>query len=117
MHRRRGQSRRTRPEYIYYIEVDGNPVPADWDAWAEGMNGDDFLCLLTQVGTETVSTQFLGYALSDDSAPLLYVTIRNDHFPYDNMEIQRYATRQEAIAGHDEMVKRIGREQRSRRNS
>ena len=60
-----------------------------------------------------VSTVFLGLDHSffgDSKAPLIYETMVFNHkedgeINFDDLEMQRYSSREEALAGHDEMVK------------
>lgn len=95
---------------MYYIEVDGVPV-AEPDAlkWAAWFNDVDRRTVArTEVAPEVVvSTVFLGidHAFQRGAAPVLYETMvfgESDEFDHIG---RRYCTREQAEAGHTEVVK------------
>jgi len=99
---------------LKYIEVDGKPQPCDnleeWGQWFE--NTANRKVRETLIGPFRVSTIFLGLDHSHDETgpPLFYETLVFDLVYKSDLESQtmrRYATREKAIHGHDDEVKKI----------
>ena len=92
-----------------YILVDRMPVPiSDIHEWAKWMEGNDASrrVAIDFIGGAKVSTVFLGIDYSFGGvAPLLFETMIFGG-PLDG-EQNRYFTWDEAVAGHNEMVKRV----------
>jgi len=90
-----------------YIEVDGKPVPEpDTMKWGRWMGKADRIVAKTDIEADIdVSTVFLGLDHGFDDTVLLYET-RVFGGPFD-METDRYTTRDEALQGHNNMVKKI----------
>jgi hypothetical protein len=92
------------PRPFWYILDDAcKPVPVtsqEWDAWRQA--NQDGLAVVAKSGTDPlVSTVFLGYDANgwDPSGPpLLYETAVYRDGTWE--ELERYATREEAQAGH-----------------
>lgn len=99
-----------RPCYQYVLDADGNPIE-EWDyfAWGRWMeaNHDARVVAKTSIGSAEVSTVFLGldHGFVREGPPILYETMvfggRLDE------ECVRYATRAEAVAGHEAICERI----------
>lgn len=97
-----------------YIEVDGEPVLAKstltWGAWMEKANRRVAATHIPELDCE-VSTVFLGmdhnFARHEypDATPILYETMVFGG-EYDGNQ-RRYATRAEALKGHEEVVDEI----------
>jgi hypothetical protein len=88
----------------YILDDKGDPVPCDdvivWAQWFENMVARD------SVGDSTVSTVFLALDHSfGEGPPLLYETLVFGGPMAEEME--RYSTRQEAEAGHKEMLAKV----------
>ncbi len=102
----------------YILDGDGNPVLCPdlvvWGQWMENKKTTkDWIVEKTTVGGVEVSTVFLGldhnYVLGDP--PLLFETMCFQGAPgeeFDGEEFfARYATREEAAAGHAKIVKAV----------
>ncbi len=91
----------------FYIEVEGNPVPAtlmEWGSWSK--NIDNRRVASDYIGEVHVSTVFIGMDQGfGQGPPLLYETMVF-RGPMDG-EIDRYSTREEALRGHQEMLNRV----------
>lgn len=90
-----------------YILVDGHPVEEpDLIKWGRWMDGPERIVRQDAVGSSRVSTVFLGLDHSfGDGPPVLWETMvfggpLND-------EQRRYTTAAAALAGHEEMVRRV----------
>ena len=89
----------------YYI-LDGHmPVAVDHVfAWARWKDEDQSRVALTAIGDVRVSTVFLGLDLSyGDGPPILFETMVFG-LPDEDEPQERYATWEEAEAGHERMV-------------
>lgn len=98
---------------LHWVEVNGRPmIEPDllkWAAWFEQSSKDGARFVAkTQVGEYQVSTVFLGldhgFGLDDDEPPILYETMVFKNGSNSDEDCERYATRDEAQRGHDEMV-------------
>lgn len=92
----------------YYLLDDGQVTTTDdLMAWAQWFETADRRVAVTQVGEYEVSTVFLGidHNFSGDGEPVLYETMvfLDGH----GTDSERYTTREEAIVGHNRMVKRV----------
>lgn len=90
----------------YILDENKEPIPVDaleWATWyetAERHVGD------TTIGDARISTVFLGLDHSfGHGKPLIYETMVFGGAL--DQECRRYSTRQEALDGHAEMVKRV----------
>lgn len=94
-----------------YIEVDGKAVQEpDMSKWRSWMKTADRKVGVTVVGDKRVYTVFLGLDYnSRGPVPILYETMVFSPGSYDepNGEVSRYATREQALAGHKAMVKQL----------
>lgn len=91
-----------------YIERDGQPVPEpDLFVWARWFETANRHVARDVVGPAEISTVFLGLDHGFWGRPALYETMVfwRGH-PLDQ-ECVRYSTREEAVAGHEEMVGRV----------
>ena len=93
----------------YVLDAAGNPKPEpDLMAWSKWFEKGDRVVAKTSVGEAEVSTVFLGLDHSfGGSAPLLYETMVFGG-PFDG-EQERYATKDQAQAGHAEWVAKVSR--------
>ena len=87
----------------FILDSDGNPVEeADVTKWADWFKSANRVIRKDCVGKALVSTVFLGvdHSFGLGGPPLLYETMI---FGVPGMEsyLERYATRDEALAGHD----------------
>lgn len=102
---------------MYYILIDGEPVKTDADTWARWFRGADRNVARTEIGPMSgdtafvyVSTVFLGLNHNySGGPPLLYETlVFVDNRDGERVSIEnsmlRYATRQDAEAGHRAVV-------------
>ena len=89
-----------------YILIDRQPIPCDdlrvWGEWFE--NTDNRRVALDDVNGAEVSTVFLGidHNFSSHGPPLLFETMV--FFDGNDVEAQRYATWDAAVAGHAALV-------------
>ena len=88
---------------------DGQPVPAtdsmEWAEWMETSSAERRVAK-TEIGEVKVSTVFLALDHSfGGSAPVLWETLVFGG-PLDG-EMERYTSRDKAVAGHAAMVKRV----------
>jgi hypothetical protein len=96
---------------MYVLDADDRPVPADdYPAWATWRAEQGHRCRIdtTRLGDITISTVFLAqdHRIGRDSLPILYETAvfkRGECVGVPG----RYATREEAQAGHDRVVAEI----------
>ena len=90
----------------HYIERDGKPVPCGLMEWARWFENADRALGQTEVGGSQVSTVFMGldHRFDPKGPPLLYETLVFGGPLEDDMD--RYSTREEALAGHKAMVAR-----------
>ena len=91
-----------------YIEVDGIAVPElNLHKWGEWLKTADRVVKYTVIGDGGVCTLLLGLDLSSSSEglPEIYETMvfEGKH----NGDMDRYATRKEAEAGHEAMVDKV----------
>ena len=93
----------------YVLDSDGNPkLEPDLMTWAAWVETGDQIVAKTKVGEAEVSTVFLGLDHSfGGSVPVLYETMVFGG-PLDG-EQERYATKEQAQAGHAEWVAKVGR--------
>jgi hypothetical protein len=100
----------------YYIVDDaGQVIPeADLYKWADWFETTDRCLAHTEVGPAQISTVFLGidHRLLGDGPPILWETLI--YWPNSDMhgDMQRYVTRDEALAGHALTVELVRRAQR-----
>ena len=111
------------PRYRYILDEDGKPIPCgDLLRWARWMEGGHLRIAETTLSDGSwVSTVFLGIdhriALLDGSgaAPILFETMvfqvkgrptDKDPFDMEGIDQRRYCTRDQALAGHAEIVAR-----------
>lgn len=96
---------RTKGKYI--LDAEGQPVEErDLLKWATWFETADKTVMFDEVGGSKISTVFLGLDMSfGGKHPQLFET-RVFGGPL-NTETDRYATREEAIAGHAFMVQRV----------
>lgn len=92
---------------LYTLDDDHTLVPChDFIVWSIWMHNDDHIRVReTTVGRYWISTVFLGQSVREP--PMLFETMVFDHSPDTEAytrEQRRYATWQEAEAGHDAMV-------------
>lgn len=86
-----------------WYDRDGNPTTRET---VITVNAEEGKVALTQVGESTVSTVWLGFdAIDTRQPPLIYETLVFDG-PLD-LVAERYATEEEARAGHERMVERV----------
>lgn len=91
-----------------YILVNREPVKVDLMTWAEWFqNREERRVALTETKHYSVSTVFLGidHRFGDEGSPLLFETMSFDSAGEAVDEV-RYSTYDEAIAGHEAMVRR-----------
>lgn len=87
----------------YAMLRDGVIVPVDMMTWATMFEESDRRVALTQLGEATVSTVFLGLNHAfGGGRPLWFETMvfGGEH----DQDMDRYATLEEAMAGHERMV-------------
>lgn len=90
-----------------YILKDGEPVEELDDlAWAKWMKGADPSIAMTIVGEATVSTVFLGIDPNVHQGPPLVFETMVFGGP-DDQSCERYATKADAVEGHDAIVNRL----------
>lgn len=96
----------------YILDADGNPSPvSDYLQWSTWMDSVDRQIALTESGDISVSTAFLG--LDHDylrrGLPILFETmVRTPDGPG---QVARYATKAEAVKGHNIIVHAIKTQQ------
>ncbi len=93
----------------YILDDRGQPhVEPDWEKWAQwfATHGDARIVGKTQIGSVKVSTVFLGINHQwGHGPPILWETlVRGGHL---HEAQERYTSQAEAVAGHEEMVKRV----------
>jgi hypothetical protein len=90
-----------------YVEQNGRPVEVeDVREWARWFETADCRVAQTTVGESDISTVFVGLDHSFGmGTPEVYETLVFGG-PLDQ-EQERYATREEAVAGHEAMVARV----------
>jgi hypothetical protein len=99
---------------IYYMEIDGKVVSTpDVKTWALWNDTNDRRVARDEIGPYVVSTVFLGldHSFGGEGPPVLYETMVFGRDPYMNRDflerdMARYHTREEALAGHQQMVDR-----------
>lgn len=96
----------------YYTLKDGEPVichdPIEWAMWFERSGNDRFIACDSN-RTYQVSTVFLGvdHSFSGDNSPILFETMvfifdkYHRKGKWESIECLRYATKEEAIEGHN----------------
>lgn len=92
----------------HYVLRDGEPVAVGLMDWALEFETADRRIAFTQVGAAEVSTAFLGldHNFTNVGPAILFETlVRGDSPLCDDME--RYATLEEAMLGHEQMVGRV----------
>ena len=95
-----------------YYDPDGQPLTVhDWTAMhgRRGAEGDDsWWCKKTEIGDLEVSTVWLGIDHNwGDGPPLIFETMI---FGGESEDCHRYATKAEAWAHHDELVRQLREE-------
>lgn len=94
----------------HYLERGGQAVPVtllEWAEWFEHRKpGESWQIAKDEFDGWTVSTVFIGLDHSmGEGPPLIYETLANG--PNENEHGNRYSTRQQAIAGHAEIIAAI----------
>jgi len=90
---------------MYYKEVNGVPVQCSSDEWARVFEKNDRHVALTKHGNDIISTVFIGIDMSfGGGEPQIYETLLMVSGVDEDMF--RYSTRQEALAKHQELVKK-----------
>lgn len=89
----------------YYIENDGKTVSVDVQTWAREFDRANRQVARDTISGSEISTVFLGIDHSYGVPPLLYETLVFGGSL--DQEMKRYTTREEAVAGHAEMVERV----------
>lgn len=102
----------------YILDEHGNPAPCDTLTWAVWFEKHDRHVAFSDLGIYKVSTVFLGLDLSWAPMldPLLYRPVLWETMVFDQTfskespqapvhAMRRYTSREEAVAGHEEMVK------------
>jgi hypothetical protein len=93
-------------ESYYILDALGDPQPTDMLTWAAWLEQADRQLAQTQIGTVRVSTVFLGLDQRRlGQTPILWETLVFGG-PLDGT-MYRYETRQQAHAGHEELVSRV----------
>jgi hypothetical protein len=97
----------------YILDDDNNPIPCkdlmEWGHWIEDNNEKRRVAESILDDGKRVSTVFLGldHSFGEESAPVLFETMV---FPnkesYGDLDCERYRTWDEALAGHEAMVKK-----------
>lgn len=86
--------------HFYILDKNDKPVPVeDMLTWGKWFEGADRTVAKTEISDMRISTVFLGIDHSDsEGPPILYETMifGGEHEGYQD----RYATREEAVAGH-----------------
>lgn len=104
-----------RPDRFYMLDEHGEPFAIDdMRVWAKWFETADRHVDRTEIGPYTVSTVFLGIDHSfQNYEPVLYESLvfvrqpEGSEFEWvsaGEYEMRRYATREQAQAGHDELV-------------
>jgi hypothetical protein len=90
----------------YVLDADGNPQPEpDFMKWHQWHQTADRHVAWTEIGEALVSTVFLGFDHSfGDEPPILFETMIFWQGHDLDREQDHYATRDEALAGHEAMV-------------
>lgn len=91
----------------YILDKNGNPKEeTDLMAWGKWMETADMIVGKTTIGKVKISTVFLGLDHNfDGGKPLIYETmVFGGELDGEQM---RYSTKQEAIKGHEEIVKKV----------
>ncbi len=90
-----------------YILNDGIPIPVDFQTWSIWFEKADRVIARTTIKEMIVSTVFLGlnHNFTDTGPPLLFETLVFGGKYADEME--RYATLDDALAGHERMVAHV----------
>ena len=96
----------------YILDDQGNPVPEPdvlkWGKWFEN-NTDKRRVAFDRIGNVQVSTVFLGLDHNwGEGPPLLYETMVFYTPRRQGFDIYRYATRDEALAGHERAKSIVG---------
>jgi len=94
----------------YILNAAGNPVPEpDLLKWASWYENADRRIGSAEIGEAHVSTVFLGvdHGFDPSLPPLLFETMVFWKGHDLDQEQDRYATREEALAGHEAMVARV----------
>ena len=98
-------------KHAWYIERDGHVAPAvDLEEWSVFMNDNKNKRVdrtdLPWGGW--VSTVFLGidHSLEEEGPPVLYESMVFADMEMQDMDTERYCTRDEAKAGHEQMVQK-----------
>lgn len=88
----------------YILDADGKPVLCeDLMTWSKWFETADRNIAKTEIGDVSISTVFLGLNHSfNDGPPIVFETMvfGGEH----DGEMQRYVTKEQALAGHDKMV-------------
>lgn len=94
------------PRHEHYILRGHKAIPVSLEEWGEWFGKADRKVEVTKVGDITVSTVFLGldHSFSSDGPPLIFETMT---FGDDEERCRRYATWDEAVQGHKEIVSMV----------
>ena len=94
----------------YILDKEGRPqLCDDLMEWAKWTETGDRIVVVTKIGEVTVSTVFLGLNQNyGDGDPSLYETriFGGEH----DQEMDRYVTKEQAIEGHERLVKKVNTE-------
>ena len=92
---------------MHYILKDKKPVLVDLMTWARQFDDANRIVEKTDIGTVFISTVFLGldHNYGDEGPPILFETLVFGGAL--DGEMDRYATWDEAVVGHKEMVARV----------
>ncbi len=90
------------------VKVEGPDAVLEWGRWFE-VADEERRVALDEVGGACISTVFLGldHNWSDDGPPILYETMIFAHGTDLDQETCRYATRSEALSGHEAACQRV----------
>src|SRR5882672_6479969 len=92
----------------YILDADGNPqLEPDLMAWGRWLEKAERRIEFTEIGEAHISTVFLGLDFGDGGPPILFETMIFWKGHDLDQDQDRYATRDEALAGHDAMVARV----------
>jgi len=92
----------------WYIEKDGEIVQKPMLEAAKWMETADRIVKREMVGKYRVSTVFLGldHRFGRGGPPIVYETMVFEGGDFSDLDSNRYCTKEEAISGHKEMVKK-----------
>jgi hypothetical protein len=92
----------------YILDENGNPkLEKDLLVWGKWLNTADRQVAITNIGKTIISTVFLGldHCFIGNGKPILYETMVFGGKL--NYKMERYCTKEEAIKGHNAIVKQV----------